>query len=197
MARKVRSSLVGLVAFVSGLVLAAPAMAQDGGKSLKIGFVDLQKALTTSKEGKDTKAKLESSVTDAQTKLDDMSKKVQKLQDDLDKQRLTLKDDALAEKQREIETAKKDAVRFRSDVLDDLKNKEGEATQRILKALADVVQKIGKEEGYSLVLEEHNMLYADGAFDLTDKLIQRFDTEGMPKTAAAPKADAGAKATKP
>jgi outer membrane protein len=172
---------VAAVVTVAALLCAVDAPAQESGRSLKIGVVDLQKALTTSKEGKETKTKLEAAVNDAQQKLDDMSKKVQKLQDDLEKQRLTLKDDVLAEKQREIENAKKEAVRYRSDVLDELKNKEGEATQRILKALADVVQKIGREDGYSLVLETHNMLYADSAYDLTDKLIQRFDAEGMPK----------------
>jgi outer membrane protein len=173
----VRGSL--LTAAVLSIPLAAHA--QDA-SHLRIGVVDLQRALTTSKEGKETKARLESEVTKAQGQLDDMSKKLQKLQDDMDKQRLTLKDDALADKQREIENTKKDAVRYRSDVLDELKRKEGEATQRILKALADIVQKVAKDEGYSLVFESHNLLYSDGAFDLTDKLIQRFDAEGMPKS---------------
>ncbi|MBK7975746.1 MAG: OmpH family outer membrane protein [Deltaproteobacteria bacterium] len=171
------------VLVAAALSLPLTAHAQDA--RVKIGVVDLQRALTTSKEGKATKAKLEAEVNKAQAQLDEMSKKLQKLQEDVDKQRLTLKDDALADKQREIESTKKDAVRYRSDVLDELKRKEGEAAQRILKALADIVQRVAKDDGYSLVFESHNLLYSDNAYDLTDKLIQRFDAEGMPAPTAA------------
>ncbi len=179
----VRAWSVGWLVAAASLVVVFPAAAQDASR-VKIGVVDLQRALTTSKEGKDTKTRLEAEVTKAQSQLDQMSKDLQKIQDEVEKQRLTLKDDALADKQREIENKKKEAVRYRSDVLDELKRKEGEATQRILKALADIVQKVAKEDGYSLVFESHNLLYSDGAFDLTDKLIQRFDAEGMPKATA-------------
>lgn len=183
MPRNLTALLRGSVLVAAALSLPLAAHAQEA--RVKIGVVDLQRALTTSKEGKATKAKLEAEVNKAQAQLDEMSKKLQKLQDDVEKQRNTLRDDALADKQREIENTKKDAVRYRSDVLDELKRKEGEATQRILKALADIVQRVAKDEGYSLVFESHNLLYSDGAYDLTEKLIQRFDAEGMPASSGA------------
>jgi len=71
----------------------------------------------------------------------------------------------------------RDYQRLVADSQKEVKKKEGELTGDIIKELRGIVQKIGQEEGYTLILEsaEGQILYAAKEIDLTETVIKKFN----------------------
>ena len=59
----------------------------------------------------------------------------------------------------------------------EVKKKENELTNDILKELREVIERIGQEEDYSLILEhaEGLVLYSKKANNITEKVIKRYN----------------------
>ncbi len=161
--------------FLAGTVFAAEATA-------KIGYVDLRVALNDSDAGKKAKIELESLIKTKQTAIDEKGKGIEKLKADLEKQASVLSADAKKSKEDEIERLMRDYQRLVQDSQNDVKKKEGELTGSIIKDLRDVVEKIGHDEGYALILEnvEGIILYSRKDLDITDKVVKIYN-EKKPK----------------
>jgi len=144
-------------------------------EDVKIGSVDLVKALNESDAGKKAKADLEFLIKTKQSSLDEKGKVIEKMKQDMDKQSSVLSADARKSKEEELEKAIRDYQRQVADSQNEVKKKEGEFTGAIIKELRDIVQKIGGEAGYTIILEggEGQILYAKKEIDLTDALIKR------------------------
>jgi len=161
-----------LLLFVVLILLAGGhAYAED----IKIGSVDLVKALNESDAGKKAKADLEFLIKTKQSSLDEKGKNIEKMKSDMDKQSSVLSADARKSKEEELEKAIRDYQRQVADSQNEVKKKEGELTGDIIKELREIVQKIGAEEGYTIILEggEGQILYAKKEIDLTEALIKR------------------------
>lgn len=165
-----RLMLLTLIAV--GLIV-APALAQE----VKIGFVDLQKALNLSVSGQQAKEKIKGKVQGYDAEVKARQDELKKLKDDLEKQAMLLSEEARNSKEREYQQKVKDYQRFTKDIQEELQQADADFTRKILEELFKVVQEIGKQEGYTVILEktESAMLYGDASIDLTDKLIKAFD----------------------
>ncbi len=146
---------------------------------LKIGYVDLQRALNESEGGKKAKSDLEAIIKAKQKDIDKRAKEVEKLKADIDKQSALLSEEARKKKQDELDRKLREYKRFLQDAQEEVKKKEFELTNAILKDLVRIVREIGKEEKYTIILEkaEGLILYADKAVDITDKVIERYNKE--------------------
>lgn len=146
---------------------------------LKIGYVDLQKALNMSSAGKDAKEKIGQKVKTYEGTFQDKQKELKALKDELDKQTMLLSDDARSAKEREYQQKLKDFQRMTKDAEDELKQQDADFTRGILQDLLKVVKEYGKKEGYTVIFEpsESSLLYADESIDLTEKVIQLYDAE--------------------
>ncbi len=145
---------------------------------IKIGYVDLQKALNTSESGKAAKEKIGKTVQEYQGTVETRQKDLKKIKEDLDKQALVLSEEARAVKEREYQQKLKEYQRFTKDIQEELQQKDAEYTRQILEDLLKVIKGIGQKEGYTLVLEqtESSVLYADSKIDLTEKVIAAFNS---------------------
>ena len=143
----------------------------------KIGYVDLVKALNESESGKKAKADLEFLIKTKQTTIDEKGKAIEKAKADLEKQSSVLSPDARKAKEEEMERLLRDYQRLVADSQSEVKKKEGELTNDILKDLRAIVQKIGEDEGYTLILEsaEGQILYAKKEADLTETAMKKFN----------------------
>ncbi len=161
-----------IILLISLLMLAAPALAET-----KIAYVDLQKALNLSKAGVEAKNEIAAQVkkyeAEFKTKQDDL----QKLKTELEKQAVLLSDSAKAQKERDFQQNVKELQRFQKDIKEELQLKDAEHTKRILNELFEILQKLGQDGGYSMVIEKNEgaVIYADESVDLTDELIEAFD----------------------
>ena len=145
--------------------------------TVKLGYVDLVRALNESESGKKAKADLEFMIKTKQSAIDEKGKAIEKAKSDLEKQTSVLSQDARKTKEEELERMLRDYQRLVSDSQGEVKKKETELTGEIVKELRTIVQKIGQDEGYTLILEgaEGQILYSKKEIDLTDAVIKRFN----------------------
>jgi outer membrane protein len=152
--------------------------------TVKLGYVDLVKALNESDSGKKAKTDLEFMIKTKQSTIDEKGKTIEKAKSDLEKQASVLSQDARKTKEEELERMLRDYQRLVSDSQSEVKKKENEITGEIVKELRAIVQKIGQDEGYTLILEgaEGQILYSKKEIDLTETVIKRFnETRAKPK----------------
>ena len=141
----------------------------------KIGIVDLVKALNESEAGKKAKSDLEFLIKTKQGVIDEKGKAIEKGKNDLEKQASVLSQDARKAKEEELERMIRDYQRIVSDSQNEVKKKEGELTGEILKDIRSIIQKMGQDEEFALILEnaEGQILYSKKELDLTETVIKK------------------------
>lgn len=164
------------------LVLAAAMSAgasQARAAEIKIGSVDLDRALNESEKGRAALAKITKKFEAVARQVDEKKNEIKKLQDDLEAQAAALSDEARAERIQDYKDKTKEFDRFRQDKQEELKREKFEASKKIELEIRQVVQRLGKQQGYTIVLEktEFYPLYVDAAVDLTSEVIAAYNAE--------------------
>jgi len=144
---------------------------------LKIAYVDLNKALNESDEGKKAVKTLEEIVKAKKAAIDEQQQGLRKLEEELAKQESILNPDALKAKHDDFERLKRDFQRMIKDSEDEVEKKRADFMDRIVKEITATIRKTGEEEGYSVIFEknEAGMIYSSGKLDLTDKIIKKYN----------------------
>jgi outer membrane protein len=91
--------------------------------------------------------------------------------------------DARRDKQDQFERKRRDAARTADDFQKELEKKEQGLLQKVLQDVSGVVERVGKQRGFHLVVERRGatVLYAAPEADLTDEIIRVYDQESGPK----------------
>jgi len=163
--------------FLSWGILIAFASLVWGGEAVKIAYVDMQKALNYCEAGKEAKKQITLDVERMQKAFAGKQKELEKLKEDLEKRGSVLSESVRREKEREYQTKLRDLQRLQRDYEEDLRRKDREMTDRILKTLEAIVKKIGEEGKYTVILERNQpaVIYISSALDLTDEVIRISD----------------------
>ncbi|MGB9735077.1 MAG: OmpH family outer membrane protein [bacterium] len=143
----------------------------------KIGYIDLQRILLQSDEGKKAKAALEKEFASRKKELNQKKQELENLQKSLEAQSSLLSRDALVEKQAEFVKKRDQFLKLVQQYDEELQKKDSELTKQILSQLQDIITEIGKKGNYSLIIEKSQggILYAPESEDLTDKVMQLFN----------------------
>ncbi len=146
---------------------------------LKMAYVDIQKAVNDSNAGKEAKKAITKDIEKFQRIVADKQKELQTLKESLDKQVLMLTPDARANKEKEYQNKLREFQRWGEDTQNEVNQKRMEMERNISVALVKVIQKIGADEGYTVILEknENIVLYASKAIDITDRVIKVYDAQ--------------------
>ncbi len=181
---------VALLAVAVFLSLAGQAQAQ---KRLKVAVVDLQAVLDSSTKGKAAKErlrdlgrKLQEEIKSKRKFKEKRERELQKLREDIRSKGLVLnpqaqeeQEQAFRKKVRELKRFIDDTNNFIEDATSEFREREVRETRRLLREIRDVVQAMGKESKYHLVLEGNAsaavVLYFDGTVDLTQKVVARYN----------------------
>ena len=171
--------LLGSLSILCGLSYAAetaagtpkPAAQSD----VRIGYVDFNKVQLDSKAGKEAMKNVDSMFKAKQAELDQRQGELEKLLQELDKQSAVLKPDVRKQKEDKLQKEYKDLQRFKSDSEEELNKKKAEIAKGMYEEVTGILNKFGKEEGYTLILERSVVLYAPEAVDVTDKIIKAYD----------------------
>lgn len=155
------------------LTMGAAAYAED----LKIGTVDMQRALQTVDAGKKAKAQLEKEFNLKKKDLQAEEAAIRKMGEEFKKQSLVMNDEARAKKQGEIQER---IMRFQESTQRsqaEIQQKEHDLTQPIIVKLRSLIADIAKQKGYTLVLEknENTVLYSLEKDDLTADVIGQYN----------------------
>ena len=160
---------------VVGWLLAPPSWCAEQ----KIGSVDIQKAVNECQAGKEAKKNLLNEVEKFQNMVTDRQKELQGMKESLEKQAPMLTQEARAAKEKDYQAKVREFQRWGEDSQNEVNQKRLEVERRIAQEILKVVQKIGAEEGYTVILErnENIVLFANNATDLTERVIKAYDTQ--------------------
>ena len=164
------------VVCILSLALVAPTLAAD---VPKVGYVNLQRILLESNDGKVAKQTISDKIKAVEAQVKERQQKLKTLKADLEKQAPLLAEEARREKERGYNQQVAELERFTQDARKDLQQQDADFTRRILKDSVDVVKQLGKEGKYTLILERNEgaLLYADDGIDLTDKVIELYNAK--------------------
>lgn len=172
-----------LFAAVLFVLFAVPAWAQQ----FKVGLIDVQRAFTDSQAGKAAKDRLQAQAKKAEADMNRERQEIEKAKADLDKKGPLLKEDDRRRIEGDLQKRMVNYQRSARDLQEELDGRQREAQDAILKELMGVIAEIGKNEKFTLILEKNQLLYSDQAIDITNKVIEMYNSRtGGGSTAKAP-----------
>ncbi len=147
--------------------------------TLKVAYVDLQKALQTVDAGKSAKSQLEKDVAAKRTELEKAQAALQQEAEQFEKKSAILNDSAKAAKQQELQKKFMEFQKTASESQTDLQKRERELTKPLIDELRAIIEGIGKEKGYQLIVEKNEgaVLYAEAGSDLTEVVVEKFNSK--------------------
>ena len=146
-------------------------------EEMKLGFIDMQKAIQETAAGKKAKKDLEDEFNKKKKDLEKKEADLKKMNDDLEKKALVLTDEM---KQKKAQELQQEMLKYREVVAKsqmEIQKKERDLTAPIVEKLRAIVDDIAKKEGFTMVLEksEQSVLWAKKDLDLTDRVIKEAD----------------------
>ena len=143
----------------------------------RVGLIDLQRCLKESKEGQKIFQILKKKKDDLQRRLDTRQRELLELRKELDKQAMMLSMDAQEGKKRTIERKTRELEYLYKDLNEEMVKLQNKERNKIFKELEKIIEKIGSEENYTLIMEKRagGVLYRSESIDITDRVIKAYD----------------------
>src|SRR5882757_10033818 len=126
---------------LSAFLLAASPVAAFA-EEVKLGYVDLQRAINETDDGRKAKDSLKKIFDQKQKELDEQQQALKKDKDDLDKKRTLLPADKLREKEMELQGRLEKLEQTYMRHQQDLQAKQQEATAKIFERMTRIITKI-------------------------------------------------------
>ena len=171
-----------------GALLLASSPIAAFAEEVKLGYVDLQRALNETEDGRKAKANLKKVFDAKQKELDEQQQELKKAIEDLDKKRTLLPADKVREKETELQGRMQKVQQTYLRHQQDLSSKEQEATAKIFERMNRIIGKIATAENFTMILDKTQsaVLYAKPHLELTNELIRRYNAgEGADKAGTA------------
>lgn len=142
-----------------------------------IGLVDIQKIITSIKEGKNVQKSLEKSFNDKKAILKRDEDKIKKAQEDFKKQSMVLAEAARANKEREIQEMMMALQNKTMEFQRDIQKMEQDMKKPILEKLRPIIDEVSKESKVAMTFElsAAPIVYAESKKDLTEDVIRAYD----------------------
>ena len=194
---KTYTVLFGLLSATAGICAAQAAASAP----VKVGVIEIQAALASTKDGQAAAADLETRLGPRRKELEKQQADIKELQDRLQRNGNTLAQAAKDDLTRNIDRKTTQLNRDTQDAQAEL----DEETQRLIRDLSEkmmpVIEKYAQERGFSLILDVSNpqtpVIWASNTSDITKDIIELYDktapASAKPATGAAKPAATPAK----
>jgi outer membrane protein len=156
-------------------ILCVPGLAAAA--EIKIGYVDLQRALNESAAGKKAKEDFRGQVERLESQLKGKKEELDKLKSDLETKGTVMADAQRKKLETEFEQKRLDLKRRFEDSQAELQKKDQELTGRIIQDLQGIIKEVGDRDGYTLILElgSSPVLYYKKSADITDDVLSVYN----------------------
>lgn len=161
------------------LVLAALALAPAhlwAQERVKIGFVDIQRVISESQAGKRAKDRFQAQIKKVEAELQKERQDLERLRNDIDKKGPLMREEERRNMEAEFQKRSINLQRTMGDYQQDLRQRESEMMSDILKDLEVIVNDVGKADKFTLILERSQILYSDQGIDITNKVIETYNS---------------------
>jgi outer membrane protein len=150
-----------------------------GADVAKIGVVDFQRIFETSNAGKLAQSEINEHGKKMEADLKKKGAEIGELQKKLEREILVISKEVREERERELRIKTNDFKFLNKKYLRKFKEIEQKIVKRIKNDVLEIVEEIGKKEGYLIVFEKRDagVLYSPSTIDITDKLIQKYNAK--------------------
>lgn len=159
---------------------------------MKIAVVDVQRAVMETEDGLRAQATLKKLFDRRQHELDARQDELKRARDDIEKQAKVLSKDALDRRMNEWQQSMAELQGVFMEFNKELQKEQNKITQPILNRVLSVLRQLAAQDGYDAILERNAVPYARTDLDITDRVIQRYNTGGAGAAPAAPATSAPA-----
>lgn len=157
----------------AGILACCLAASSAFAADLKLGYIDMQRALNASEAGKEAKEQLAARVKKYQEEINTKQEDIKKLKEELEKQGMLLSESARAAKEKDYQQRLKEFQRFTKDAQDELQGKDEEFTRKILEGMEKIIQEFGRKNGYTFIfVKNEGMLFVDDKADITEEVLK-------------------------
>ncbi len=151
-------------------------------QALKIGVVDMQRAIVQTVEGKKAEAAFTARLEEHRKNIEGRQKQIEDAQNKLKTQDRLLDDKVRAERTRDIERQTTDLNRIQEDAQRDLETLRNDLMKPIAEVAESVVNAYAKEQNFSIIIDRSNpqndsILYVNENIEITNIIVKRIDTE--------------------
>ncbi|MCL2625919.1 MAG: OmpH family outer membrane protein [Cystobacterineae bacterium] len=171
-----------------GFMLALPVLAD-----VKLGYVDLQRALREVTEGQQARQKLEKEIEKRKKELEAEENKIKNEQENFQKQAAMMSEAARGQKVAELQTTASAFFQKAQRMQDEMAQVEQKELKNIFDKMEPIITAIAQREGLTLMLEKTNsgLVWAPPSIDYTNELVRTYNEKH--KAAAPPAAKPPAK----
>jgi outer membrane protein len=162
---------------ISILFFVAPLTAAYAADVAKIGVIDMQRVLETSSAGKAALSEIKQQKQKMESELQRKKEDIEDLRKQLERDAMVLSREKREEKEREGRIKLNDFKTMQKRYVAELKQQEKKHLQRMQKDVTELIQQIGKKEGYLLIVNKVGVLYSPTSIDITDRLIKEYNTK--------------------
>jgi len=142
----------------------------------RVGVVDMQRAVSESREGKAARAEVLRKKEQYSAELKTLLEQIEGLKSDLKKNGSTLSAEQRGEKEQQLQQKGRDFQKRQRDAQEELKLLETDRVNAIVKRLGQLLGKIGDEGGYAVILDQAvGVRYLSKAVDVTPLLVKKAD----------------------
>ena len=156
------------------LVFSTPLLAAD---VIKLGYFNLQTIIDRSEMGKEGLGKFQGEMKRVREKLEAQRQEVKVLQDEFKTKEQVWSNDVKKAKLQEIMVREGKLKRAFEQANRELAKREQAILEPLKDRMLEVISRIGKEEGYTMILDtvESGIAYAPASLDLTDRIIRELN----------------------
>lgn len=169
-----KTTIAAMLALWVGLTT-LPLVAQN---TPQVGVIDVRRLVTDSKEGKEVLAMLQELSDQKTANLKVMAEGLESLRTRISEGRLSLSEDRLSQMEKEFEDNRIALSRARDDAEREMQELQVDRFGEIERKVMPIINQVGVELGYTLIFNkfESGLVFAREGADITDMILQRFDS---------------------
>jgi outer membrane protein len=157
--------------------LLALSLCVSANAAVLVGLVDIQKIITTIKEGKSVQKTLEKAFNEKKVVLKKDEDKIKKAQEDYKKQSMVLAEQARMNKEREIQESMMKLQSKTMEFQKEIQKMEQDMKKPILEKLRPIIDEVSKANAVAMTFElsAAPIIYAEAKKDMTEEVIKAYD----------------------
>ena len=162
-----------------------PQSALAADKGVKLGTIDSQRIFREYQDAKDAESVFQEEMKQWQNELQVMERDILSMREKIRSQQLLLSQEKLDELQKQLEQKSQEYDQKRTEILDPndglAVKRNQELSQPINDQITTVVERLGAEGGYDLILDTAtvNVVYQSSKVDLTEQVLQELQKGGQ------------------
>jgi outer membrane protein len=181
-----------VVPVVAALLMTPAVWAQEGGAAAanKVGIINIQAAISSTAEGKQANAELQSKFSPRTAELQQIQKQIDDVRSRLQTGQTTLSEQETERLSEEGQRLTRTLQRKQQDLQADESDASQDAINRIGRKMMAILDKYAKDHGYSVILDTSSqqtpVIYASNQVDLTEALVHLYDQAYPVAASSAP-----------